>query len=120
MLLQKILNKQLKLQQLFYKDYLKLSTQDKLKLLKDQYIIGILQEIGEILQCLPYKFWRKDKPITDINYEQLYEELIDVFIYTINCFVLFGFDAKAIYELYNKKYKKIMERYNANNIRRQR
>jgi len=81
----------------------------RIKILKD-YVIGLLSEIGEVFQLLPYKFWRKQR-IIKVNKKHLKEELIDVFIYVVNLFVLFGFSEKDLLTEYSKKYDKILKRF---------
>jgi NTP pyrophosphatase (non-canonical NTP hydrolase) len=86
-----------------------LSISQRIKILKD-YAVGLLTEIAEVFQLLPYKFWRKQRSVK-INKEHLKEELIDVFIYVINLFVLFGFSENDLFTEYSKKYNKILKRF---------
>jgi NTP pyrophosphatase (non-canonical NTP hydrolase) len=86
-----------------------LSIPQKIKILKD-YVIGLLTEVAEVFQLLPYKFWRKQR-IVRINKEHLKEELIDIFIYVVNLFVLFGFSEEELLTEYSKKYNKILKRF---------
>lgn len=80
---------------------------DNVELLKNQ-LLAIFSEIGEALQELPWKPWKKNQ---DFNLYKFRMELIDMFHFLINLFLLSGMNAEDTIKLFKQK--------NEINLRRQ-
>lgn len=61
----------------------------------------ITEELGEAMNCLKNKPWKKTQMMTDtVHY---YEEIIDAFHFFVELCILSGMDAKMLTDIYLKK-----------------
>lgn len=110
--IEELYNLQKQLQQILYKNLDTLSLQERLNILKNVNLLGIILEVAEVIQCLPYKFWRKSEiSIDNINREVILEELIDIFAYLLNCFIIMGYTPSEIEEMFKVKWRINNERF---------
>jgi dimeric dUTPase (all-alpha-NTP-PPase superfamily) len=70
--------------------------------------IGLMVELGEVMEEARYKWWKNPVPIDG---EKLHEELVDVLHFFISMCIDAGLDAEGLYQGYLKK--------NQENFRRQ-
>jgi len=79
-----------------------------IELIKNQ-ILALYDEIGEALNEVPWKPWKINQ---EFNVSKFRMELIDVFHFLINLFLLSGIQAQDVFKLFVSK--------NKINVRRQR
>jgi len=72
-----------------------------IELIKNQ-ILALYDEIGEALREVPWKPWKINQ---DFNVAKFKMELIDVFHFLINLFLLSGMEAKDVFETFIRKNK---------------
>lgn len=78
--------------------------------LASKYAFGIFTELGEALaEDKSWKDWRKQKE--EVNYNDLKEEIADVWIFLINYTLANNLDANDILEEIIKKQNKLKERH---------
>jgi len=88
----------------------------------EKFMLSAFAELGEILNgddirgikgegALRWKDWKKNQPPTDPDYVK--KELIDVMLFTIEMLILWGADAKEIFERYMSKVDENHRRYNS-------
>ena len=62
---------------------------------------NIIVESVELMQSINWKEWKKEKK--EVNWKNTKEELIDVFIFTINGLLEAGMDTESIYQEFIRK-----------------
>ena len=75
-----------------------------------EFILCAHRELGEILNILPWKSHRNLEN-TDINLDELKEEIIDSFKFLLNLCIIWGVDADDFENLFFKKSKIVRKRY---------
>jgi len=65
-----------------------------------KFKLAMDQEIAEMSDCLPWKWWSKNKPI---DYQNLKVELVDILFFWTSICLSAGFSAKEMREAYFKK-----------------
>lgn len=65
-----------------------------------QQITALRQEIAELLDCLPWKHWKKNQVF---NLHKARKEIVDMFHFTISIALCLGMDAEAIFRGYLAK-----------------
>jgi len=81
----------------------------------NQMILACYEEVNEIMRETPYKNpdfvkfgWKK----TQLgNNDLMKEEIIDLFHFVMNLFIVSGGNAEEFYEIYKKKNQKNLERW---------
>jgi len=107
--LEELFDLQIKFQQLLGYDIFPpwLDLFDNIELIKNQ-LLALFSEVGEALKEVPWKPWKKNQ---DFNVAKFKIELIDVFHFLINLFLLSGMNSNDVIELFKTK--------NEINVRRQ-
>ncbi|MBI2020112.1 hypothetical protein HYS94_01710 [Candidatus Daviesbacteria bacterium] len=80
----------------------------KTELIKE-YLLSLHDELSEILHCTNWKWHREDYG-SDIDYENLYVELIDTQKFLWGLMHICGMDINKFEEVYDKKSKIVEER----------
>ncbi len=75
-----------------------------------EYILAAVDELFEVLHEINWKVWKKQRK--QINIDKIREELIDVFHFLINLFILWGITPEMLEELYLKKNAENQKRQN--------
>lgn len=69
---------------------------------REKMILASLDELTEILRCIPWKPWKKKQKFDATQYK---EEIIDLWHFVINLSLSANLTAKELHKLYNKKLK---------------
>jgi hypothetical protein len=89
----------------------------------EKFMLAAFAELGEVLNgddirgikgegALRWKDWKKNQAPTNPDYVK--KELVDVLLFTIEMLIIWGADAKEIFERYNAKVNENHERYDNN------
>lgn len=74
---------------------------DKAEKLTKEHVLALVSELGEVLDRINWKYWKKSKKDLDIH--ELALELVDVFIFVVNLFIIWGITPEELLDLYNEK-----------------
>ena len=74
-------------------------TKENVELIKNQ-ILALYDEVGEALREVPWKPWKENE---NFNVSKFRMELIDIFHFLVNLFLLSGMDAEYTYTLFQSK-----------------
>lgn len=69
--------------------------------LTKEHVLAIVSELGEVLEKISWKYWKKPKKYVDMH--ELALELVDVFIFSINLLIIWGITPEELFALYNEK-----------------
>lgn len=76
-------------------------TKENVELIKNQ-ILALFDEVSEALREVPWKPWKENQ---DFNVSKFRMELIDVFHFLINLFLLSGMNSQEVINLFKNKNK---------------
>jgi len=82
-------------------------TRDR-EILSEKYILAMIDELIEFRNCYNKKDWTKTR--FKINEDELKEELIDIWWFTINLAITWGMSANDVLSTLNKKQIKNFKR----------
>lgn len=71
--------------------------------------LALIDEIGELLNELNYKWWKNPKELSE---ENIKEEIIDIVHFTLSLCLDAGIDSNELFEIYNKKNQENINRQN--------
>ena len=74
-----------------------------------EYLLSLHDEVDEVLHTLPWKTHRKYKE-DFFKIEDLREELIDVFKFLLNVYIIWGITPDKMMKDFTKKSEKVLER----------
>lgn len=109
--LEDLFNRQKRLQEIFGNNIDNFSEEQRQQYVKDN-VLGLLDEVHEILRETNWKNWKKTKK--EINRNKLLEELADALHFFNNLCIAYNFSADELYESYLKKDEKILKRIKEN------
>jgi len=73
-----------------------------------EYILHMYSEVEDLLQSINWKFYQKDK---DLDYNQICEELVDIFKYWLSIALVWGIRPMDFLDMFYEKSKKNEKRY---------
>lgn len=79
-----------------------------------KFCLSLIKESTELLDEIDYKniYWgTKEK---EINRDKIEKEIIDIFIFCLDLFLVWNMDSKKIAQVFNEKMIKNMKRYGTN------
>jgi len=73
-----------------------------------KYVKALSEEVGEVGEALPWKFWSKS--VADLDHVQ--EEIVDALHFWISLSLVSGMDARAVFQKYLDKNRVNLDRQN--------
>ena len=102
---------QAQLESYFHSSFDAMILPEKAKWTKE-HCLAIMRELAELLDATPYsKYWKTTQPQLDM--ENIHEEIVDILHFTIALALLWNMNPQRLVEVYVKKSKENIRRYNS-------
>ena len=79
-----------------------------------EFVVAIMAELGEVLDWISWKPWKKRIEITPAKIKELKIELIDIQHFLNNLYLIWDMDAEEIKKLYLEKHNENKRRQESN------